>query len=93
MSGLVYALALFGCSDDATVCERLNDTVKTFESRIACEMETASAIDSDLALRADFPTVIAQCMSQGLLTKLEGKQIDLSRGAALASASDPRPRS
>ena len=93
MSGLIYALALFGCSDDATVCERLVDQSKMFESRVACRMETVTALESDLSLRADYPTVIARCLSRAQLVKLDGKQVDLSRSAALATASESQPRS
>jgi len=78
MSGLVYALALFGCSDDATFCERLSDKTQDFQSRAACEMELVTSLESDLAIRADYPTVIAQCMPRGALLVFGNKPVDLA---------------
>lgn len=78
MSGLVIALALFGCSDDATVCERLTHQARSFHSRAECELAIESAFESDLVLRADYPTVIARCMDMGHLARLGDKPVDLS---------------
>lgn len=78
MSGLIYALALFGCSDDATFCERLSDKAQSHETRAACEMELVTALESNLSLRADYPTVIAKCMPKGSLLALGKGPVDLS---------------
>ncbi len=79
MSAIAYALVLFGCSDDATFCERLSDKARVFQSRVQCEMEIASAFESDLVRRADYPTVIGECMDRGHWAKLDGKPVDLSQ--------------
>ena len=79
MSALVYALALFGCSDDATYCERLSDKAKSFESRVQCEMSIDAAFETDVALKADYPTVIGRCMDQGSWARLSDKPLDLSK--------------
>ena len=78
MSGLIFALALFGCSDDATYCERLSDKAQTYESRVACNMASVLELNSDAALRADYPTVIAKCMRNGQLVKLGDGPVDLA---------------
>ena len=79
MSGLIYALALFGCSDDATACERLSDKAQTYESRVACQMAAVTELQGDVAMRADFPTVIGKCMTQGQLVQLGDKPVNLNR--------------
>jgi len=79
MSTLVYALALFGCSDDATLCERLADKAQDYASQAKCEMAFEQAFDSEVARRADYPTVIARCMTRPELAKLGGRPVDLSR--------------
>ena len=81
MSTLVYALALFGCTDDATLCERLSDKAQDFQSRAKCEMAFERAFESDLALTADYPTVIARCMPKAELAKLGSRPVDLSKPA------------
>lgn len=78
MSSLVFALALFGCSDDATACERLSDKAARYESRVQCEMAIDAAFESDLARKADYPTVIAKCMDRGHWARLGDRPVDLS---------------
>ena len=79
MSALVYALALFGCSDDATICERLSDKAQTYESRVQCELAMTGAFDSAMVRQADYPTVMGRCMDRGHWTKLGDKPVDLSQ--------------
>ena len=78
MSSFVFALALFGCSDDASYCERLSDKARQFESRVQCEMAIDAAFDTDLVKRADYPTVIGKCMNMGHWASLGDKPVDLS---------------
>ena len=33
MSATLFALALFGCSDDGTACQRLSTPVQTYETQ------------------------------------------------------------
>lgn len=88
MSTLVYALALFGCSDDATLCERLSDRAQDFDSRAKCEMAFEQAFESDLVLTADYPAVIARCMPKGELSRLGSRPLDLSKPAVRLASRD-----
>lgn len=89
MSALVYALALFGCSDDASYCERLADKAQMFESRVQCEMAIDAVFVSDLVRRADYPTVVGKCMNKGHWTSLGDNPVDLSEPVIrLASRGD-----
>lgn len=78
MSGMLFALALFGCSDDASYCERLSDKAARFDSKVACEMEAVGALESDKAMRADFPSVIANCLPEGTLLAMGDRPVNLS---------------
>lgn len=78
MSGLIYALALFGCSDDGTLCERLEGPNTRYESRVECLASQNDAIESDVAMSADFPSVFAQCMTSGELLALGTGTVDLT---------------
>lgn len=78
MSAMIYALALFGCSDDATLCERLSDKAQTFESRVQCEMAMEAAFASPMVRRADYPSVIGKCIDRGHWASIGDKTVDLS---------------
>lgn len=89
MSGLIFALALFGCSDDGSACQRINAPEQTYESRVACLSAQGVALDSDAAMAADFPSVFAQCMTKAQLAALGKGSIDLRHTRiAFADASD-----
>lgn len=64
MAGPLYALILLGCTDAGDGCTRLNTPVQTYETRAECESRQQAALMSDASLRADFPTVTAQCKIQ-----------------------------
>ena len=90
MSTLIFALALFGCSDDATVCERISTDLPRYETQVACNIAAETAVMSEEAMRADFPTVIAECVTEGALLAMSDGVIDLTqpldRQAATTSA-------
>jgi len=89
MSGLIFALALFGCSDDGSACQRINAPVQTYESRVECLSAQSLALDSDAAMASDFPSVFAQCMTRTQLAQLGKRSVDLRKAAiAFADASD-----
>jgi hypothetical protein len=89
MSGLIFALALFGCSDDGSACQRIQAPVQTYESRVECLSAQGVALDSDAAMAADFPSVFAQCMTRTQLSHLSKGSIDLrNAGISFASAAD-----
>lgn len=88
MSATLIALALFGCSDDGKVCERLSGRVETYQTRGQCFGQIDNALESDAAMRADAPTVYAQCLSTRQLSLLGKGQVDLTRinGTQFAAA-------
>ncbi|QDK35287.1 hypothetical protein [Sphingomonas sp. IC081] len=79
MSTTLIALALFGCSDDGSACQRLAVPVQTFPTRAACAARLEEALGSDVALGADAPTVQAQCLTTRQLAALGSRSIDLSK--------------
>ncbi len=79
MSATLIALALFGCSDDGTSCQRLDTQMRTFRDRAACSAQLDDALGTEEAMRADAPTVYAQCMPVKQLTALGQGTIDLTR--------------
>ncbi|MEW9854412.1 hypothetical protein [Novosphingobium sp. M1R2S20] len=88
MSGMLFALALFGCADDGSACERLATPEQTYESRVECLASQSAALDSRAALSADFPSVFAHCMTQAQLARLGKQDVDLREaGIAFADAS------
>ncbi len=78
MSAALIALALFGCSDDATVCRRLEVPVETFPTRGQCIDRLDGALSSPAARTADAPTVYAQCLSAAQLSALGSGDFDLT---------------
>jgi hypothetical protein len=62
---MVFALVLLGCADDGTACERLSTPPRTYASKALCEAGQEMALQSDAALRADYPTVVSRCLRSG----------------------------
>lgn len=90
MSATLFALALFGCSDDGTACQRLANSTQTYDSRAACTARLDDALTTEPAMRADYPTVYAQCLSSRQMAVLGNGTVDLTRinGTHFASADD-----
>ncbi len=89
MSGMIFALALFGCTDDGSACQRIAGPEQTYESRFECMASQGTALDGDAAMAADFPSVFAQCMTKAQLSHLGAGSIDLRKsGVTFADASD-----
>lgn len=86
MSGLIYALALFGCSDDGTLCERLEAPATQYESRVECLASQGDAINSHEALSSDYPSVFAQCMTKGELLAMGKGTVDLTKHSTAFAA-------
>jgi hypothetical protein len=59
---MVFALVLLGCADDGTACERLPTRPEHYVSKAQCEAGQETALQSDAALRADYPTVLSRCL-------------------------------
>lgn len=64
MAGPLFALILLGCTDAGDGCTKLDAPVQTYETRAECESRQQAALMSDASLRADYPTVTAQCKVQ-----------------------------
>lgn len=88
MSGLLFALALFGCTDDGSACQRISSPEVTYETRVDCLSAQGTALASDAAMAADFPSVFARCMTKTELAHVGKGAVDLRRmGIAFADAS------
>ncbi len=61
MSAITYALVLLGCSDAGDDCQALQAQQVAFATRTECTAQIEQALNSDLAARADFPSVLARC--------------------------------
>lgn len=79
MSVALFALALFGCSDDGTSCQRLDIPAQTYSSRAACASALEEALSSEAARRAEAPSVYGQCLTSRQLALLGNGEVDLTR--------------
>ena len=77
MSSTVFALLLFGCSDDGSACQQLTAQPKYYDSAVVCEADIDFALQSDVSLRADYPSVIAKCVPAKEMAALERGTVDL----------------
>lgn len=59
---MVFALVLLGCADDGSACERIAMQPESYASKAACQADQESALDSDIARRADHPLVLSRCV-------------------------------
>lgn len=66
----VFALVLLGCADDGTACETLSQPAARYTTQALCEAGVDTALESDVALQADYPTVIARCRRMSATTKI-----------------------
>jgi hypothetical protein len=86
MSGLIFALALFGCTDDGSSCQRIASPATRYETREECLASQDAALNSDTAMAAEYPSVYAQCLTKSQLARLSGGDVDLRKvGLSLAS--------
>lgn len=93
---MIFALLLFGCADDGSQCERLSAPPKHYEARITCEADAEIALQSETALRADYPTVEARCVPVSSDPSVASNSGDPTEDHAVASirvaVAQPRPR-
>ena len=73
-----FALLLFGCADDGTMCERIAYPAPTFGSTAHCEARVDDALTSNAANRADAPVVIARCVDAARAARIGAGTYDLS---------------
>jgi hypothetical protein len=62
MSTLLYSLILLGCADDGSACQRLSLPAQRYEASSDCQADITAALQSEVAMRADYPMVEARCM-------------------------------
>lgn len=79
MSATLFALALFGCSDDGTLCRRLDTQVSTYRSNAECTASLDDALATEAARRAEAPTVYAQCLTSRQMALLGEGEVDLTK--------------
>jgi len=79
MSSTVFALLLFGCSDDGTACQQLAAPPRYYDSQVLCEADIDFALQSDVSLKSDYPSVVARCLSTREVAALESGTFDLGR--------------
>jgi hypothetical protein len=72
-------LVLFGCSDDMAACDRLPAAPVTFVSMTDCRGQEAAALASRAAQIADYPTVVARCMSGAELAAIRTGHLNLAK--------------
>jgi hypothetical protein len=79
MNGIAaFFLVMFGCSDDLSQCRQLPVEPVSHVSAQTCEGE----IDTALMYRgatANYPTIIADCLSGKQLAALQGGAVDFSK--------------
>jgi hypothetical protein len=93
---MIFALLLFGCADDGGQCEQLAAPPRHYEAKVLCEADAEMALQSDIALRADYPTVEARCQPVGADASVALSTGDPDEGRPVASirlaVAQPRPR-
>lgn len=62
MSVIAYTLLMFGCADDGGSCERIASPTQVYSASAQCQAQIEPALQSDVALRADYPLVEARCV-------------------------------
>jgi hypothetical protein len=93
---MIFALLLFGCADDGSQCQQLSAPAKHYEAKVTCEADAEMALQSDVALRADYPTVEARCLRVGSQAEVAMSSGDPQEDRPVASLrlaiAQPRPR-
>jgi hypothetical protein len=82
MSSTVFALLLFGCSDDGTACQQLAAPPRHYDSQVLCEADMDFALQSDVSLKSDYPSVVAKCLPAKEVAALDNGdngKVDLRR--------------
>ena len=81
MSLALYTLLMFGCADDGTACEQIAAPQQVYSAAAQCQAQVESALNSDIAMRADYPLVEARCVkvSKQAAAKPHGARILAAR--------------
>lgn len=62
MALVLYTLLMFGCADDGTACQQLAAPRQEYSAAAQCQAQVESALNSDIAQRADYPLIEARCI-------------------------------
>jgi hypothetical protein len=73
-------LVLFGCSDDMSACQRIEAVPTVYVSETLCQGDQRSALMSKAAMSADYPSVVAQCVTGKQLAAYGDGPVDLRKG-------------
>ena len=71
-------MILFGCSDDLTACERIEAAPTTYVSAADCRARQANMLLSPAATSADYPTIVARCLSAAQVAAIGSAPVDLN---------------
>ena len=75
---MLFALVLFGCSDDGSACQRLSAEPERYSTKSLCEAGQEDALHSDVAMRSDFPTVVSRCVKASAVSSLGRGRVSLA---------------
>ena len=75
---MVFALVLLGCADDGGACERLATLPERYDAKALCQAQEEAALDSEIALRSDYPTVLARCLPHAAAAKTGKARVRLA---------------
>ena len=81
MSLTLYTLLMFGCADDGSACEQIAAPQQVYSAAAQCKAQVEPALNSDIAMRADYPLVEARCVkvSKQAAAKPHGARILAAR--------------
>ncbi|MET0370218.1 MAG: hypothetical protein ABW039_02455 [Sphingobium sp.] len=79
-------LILLGCSDDLSDCRRIPAEPTVYVSATSCQGDHETALLSKTAITADYPTIIADCVTGQQLASLSDKPVDFRRMKAERAA-------
>ncbi len=77
---LVFALVLLDCADDGSACERLAMPPESYASKALCLAHRDEALASDVAMKADYPTIVSRCLPHGVAAAANSKVRLAARG-------------
>lgn len=76
---IALLLVLFGCNDDLSQCERISVEAVTYLSTNACRNQQSVALKSNSTKGADYPTVVAYCLTPDQVAGMGSKNVNLSK--------------
>lgn len=84
--GITLFLVLLGCSDDLSQCRRIEAEPQTYVSATACIGAQDGALLTRAAQAADYPTVVADCLTARQFAAIRDATVDLNRAHPFGEA-------